>query len=163
VLRNFSGRLRRALPCISKKLLRGPEKQLCGIHKGDYISPKSFELLLHSFKRLYFEMDLSDLALLSLASTTRHDDNAPSDADVKTKKRRVTKACVPCNQAHVSCEKGKQEPSSDLTKKTARPCKRCVERGHPDSCIDKETKRRGRKTTSPTTIQPAVAPAPTHG
>jgi len=51
------------------------------------------------------------------------------------KKRRshVTKACVNCQRAHVSCE-------------ATRPCKRCLDRGK--SCMDGEAKRRGRKKIS---------------
>jgi len=54
------------------------------------------------------------------------------------KKRRshVTKACINCQKAHVSCN----------TLYKARPCKRCLERGK--ICEDGEAKRRGRKKLS---------------
>eukprot|EP01119_Soliformovum_irregulare_P017184 TRINITY_DN5061_c0_g1_i1.p1 TRINITY_DN5061_c0_g1~~TRINITY_DN5061_c0_g1_i1.p1 ORF type:complete len:426 (+),score=58.15 TRINITY_DN5061_c0_g1_i1:34-1311(+) len=53
---------------------------------------------------------------------------------MKKVQKRVSKACLPCQRGHLSCDE-------------ARPCKRCVERGK--ECVAGETKRRGRKKRSP--------------
>jgi len=55
----------------------------------------------------------------------REDDDDPD-------KKRVAKACVFCQRSHMSCDSG-------------RPCKRCVDRGVPELCVDPIPKRRGRR------------------
>jgi len=45
---------------------------------------------------------------------------------------RVKKACVPCSQAHVSCD-------------SERPCSRCIKRGTLQLCCDAPGEKRGRK------------------
>lgn len=74
------------------------------------------------------------------------------DSPEKLNKKRshVTKACVNCKKAHVSCD-------------NARPCSRCQERGK--SCTDGDSKKRGRKKRnmigspiSPTTPMSPISP-----
>jgi hypothetical protein len=51
------------------------------------------------------------------------------------KRPQVRKACVNCQKAHACCE-------------DKRPCKRCLNMGVPEQCIDTERKKRGRKKKS---------------
>eukprot|EP01114_Cavostelium_apophysatum_P016887 TRINITY_DN4896_c0_g1_i1.p1 TRINITY_DN4896_c0_g1~~TRINITY_DN4896_c0_g1_i1.p1 ORF type:complete len:325 (+),score=34.06 TRINITY_DN4896_c0_g1_i1:87-1061(+) len=60
------------------------------------------------------------------------------EAESEVKRKRAStkvKACVYCQKSHASCD-------------STRPCKRCVERGITDLCIDATPKKRGRKCTA---------------
>lgn len=59
-----------------------------------------------------------------------------SSSSSSKKRKRVSKACVCCQRAHMSCDEG-------------RPCKRCVERGMAHLCRDGQRKQRGRKRRGP--------------
>lgn len=56
----------------------------------------------------------------------------PSKSQQKKNRVRVSKACTQCQSAHMSCD-------------NARPCKRCIDKGHPHQCQDAISKKRGRK------------------
>eukprot|EP01122_Echinamoeba_exundans_P009530 TRINITY_DN339_c0_g1_i4.p1 TRINITY_DN339_c0_g1~~TRINITY_DN339_c0_g1_i4.p1 ORF type:complete len:252 (-),score=53.38 TRINITY_DN339_c0_g1_i4:221-976(-) len=62
--------------------------------------------------------------------------HAPSTSSNSKKRKRVSRACVCCQRAHMSCDEG-------------RPCKRCVERGMAHLCRDGQRKQRGRKRRGP--------------
>jgi len=47
-------------------------------------------------------------------------------------RKRVTKACLPCQKSHIQCDE-------------VRPCRKCVERGIEAKCCDGDSKKRGRK------------------
>jgi len=55
-----------------------------------------------------------------------------SSQDAADKQKRVTKACVVCQRAHMSCDSG-------------RPCKRCIDKKVVECCVDPVPKPRGRK------------------
>jgi len=54
------------------------------------------------------------------------------DVDESPKSKRAVKACLQCQQSHLSCE-------------DARPCMRCVHKNMAESCVDGNQKKRGRK------------------
>ena len=53
----------------------------------------------------------------------------------KKKAYYVNKACVHCKASHVACD-------------AQRPCKRCIRRGTEATCVDAESKKRGRPKNS---------------
>ncbi len=55
----------------------------------------------------------------------------PSQAGRKPAKAHVPSACLNCKRAHLACDVG-------------RPCRRCVNLGKSDTCIDVQHKKRGR-------------------
>jgi len=65
------------------------------------------------------------------------------EEDENGEKRRVSKACVFCQRSHMSCDSG-------------RPCKRCVDRGVPELCVDPIPKRRGRRRKFLDTVEEAT-------
>eukprot|EP01119_Soliformovum_irregulare_P016784 TRINITY_DN4903_c0_g1_i1.p1 TRINITY_DN4903_c0_g1~~TRINITY_DN4903_c0_g1_i1.p1 ORF type:complete len:415 (-),score=73.87 TRINITY_DN4903_c0_g1_i1:10-1227(-) len=58
------------------------------------------------------------------------EDGASAVSSRKGKFKRVTRACIGCQQGHTSCDK-------------ARPCNKCIEKGR--DCVDGVYKKRGRK------------------
>ena len=69
--------------------------------------------------------------------------DSPDVADARSdaKRKRVKKACVPCSKAHTSCDSSKNVLRK-ISYQWVRPCKRCVDKGILDQCVDKQRKPR---------------------
>ncbi|EPQ29474.1 uncharacterized protein PFL1_03229 [Pseudozyma flocculosa PF-1] len=73
----------------------------------------------------------SAMAASSSASSIGRDAMAAAGATRKMAKAHVPSACLNCKRAHLACDVG-------------RPCRRCINLGKSDTCIDVQHKKRGR-------------------